>query len=269
MLTLVVLTGFAALAGLFLYLTVLDAGRRRKKLDAILLPVGFQALAKAEFEPVAKRLRIVRPRHAGKRLLMRLYRRASPTGGYQLYVCDYYFASASGRARGATGLLVCLVSDALALPRLHIESVPAKPGSIRSLHHVLADAMDIPGARHWLTGDDDFDRRYQIHYFEGDHPPALPARFMALLRETPGGLDLDMAGDAVIVSNLEMMADRVRRELDAQSLQGLIHRAPRVFEALKSQVGLAKAEEVRSAREAAAVGRMASAMLFTSRSAVV
>jgi hypothetical protein len=129
--------------------------------------------------------------------------------------------------------------------------------------------MDIPGARHWLTGDDDFDRRYQIHYFEGDHPPALPARFMALLRETPGGLDLDMAGDAVIVSNLEMMADRVRRELDAQSLQGLIHRAPRVFEALKSQVGLAKAEEVRSAREAAAVGRMASAMLFTSRSAVV
>lgn len=215
MLTLVVLTGFAALAGLFLYLTVLDAGRRRKKLDAILAPIGFQALAKAEFEPVARRLRIVHPRHTGKRLLMRLYRRPSPTGKYQLYVCDYYFASASGEASGATWLLVCLVSDVLALPRLHIESEPATPGWARSLHHVLADAMDIPGARRWLTGDEDFDRRYQIHYFEGDHPPPLPARFMALLHETPGGIDLDMAGDAVIVSSLELMADRVRRELDA------------------------------------------------------
>jgi nucleotide-binding universal stress UspA family protein len=111
-LTLIVLTGFAALAGLFLYLTVLDADRRRKRLDAILAPIGFQPLEKAEFEPVAKRLRIVRPRHVGKRLLMRLYRRPSPAGGYQLYVCNLIVMGARGRS-ARQGLLLGSVSRAV------------------------------------------------------------------------------------------------------------------------------------------------------------
>ncbi len=42
LLVIVVVLGFAAVAGLFVTLTLRNAGGWRKKLDAILLPIGFQ-----------------------------------------------------------------------------------------------------------------------------------------------------------------------------------------------------------------------------------
>ena len=48
LLLVVVVLGFVAVAGLFVALTVRDAGGWRKKLDNILLPIGF---ARCEAEP--------------------------------------------------------------------------------------------------------------------------------------------------------------------------------------------------------------------------
>ncbi len=237
MVTLIVLVGLAALAGLFLYLTVLDAGRWRKKLDAVLTPIGFLPAGESEKNALEKRLRITHPRHDGKRLLLRLYGRPSSTGDCRIYVCDYRFSSASGKARGAAWLLVCLVSDALALPRVHVEGVPALPSWMNTLQGALADAMDIPGAKRWILGDQDFDRRYRVFHFEEGAAPALLPALSAILRETPGGVGVDMEKDTLVLTSIEILADRVRQEIDPQKLLGLIHCASRLREVLGEDPG--------------------------------
>ena len=237
MVTLVVLTGFAALAGLFLYLTIRDGDRWRRKLDAALVPIGFRPVEKTGMEPLEKRLRITHPRHAGKRLLMHLYRRPSPGGDCQVYVCDYRFSSASGKAAGAAWLPVGLVSDSLALPRLHIEGVPTLPGWAQAFHGALAGAMEIPGAKRLMTGDEDFDRRYRIFYFGSGAAPALPPALMTVLGDTPGGIGVDMEGDTLFLTSIEMLADRVRQEFDPKKLLGLVHLAARLHESLRVSSG--------------------------------
>jgi hypothetical protein len=235
MVVLVLVVGFAALAGIFLYLTILDAGRWRKCLDATLLPIGFVPVEKIDRAPLEKRLLIAHPRHGGKRLLMHLYRRPSPDGHYQLYVCDYRFSSASGKGGGASWMLVCLVSETLALPRLHIEGLPDAPGWARSLHYALANAMEIPGAVRVMTGRSEIDSRYQIYGFDGDAARHVPPGLLPILRDAPGNIGVDMGGDVLILSSVEMMADRMRQELDPQKIQGLIHRAVVMFGAITPQ----------------------------------
>jgi len=237
--TLVVLAGLAALAGLFLYLTVRDAGRWRKKLDAVLLPIGFEPADEAEKDALEKRLRITHPRHHGKRLLLHLYRRQT-TGKDRVYVCDYRFSSASGKASGAAWLLVCLVSETLDLPRVHVEGVPHTPGWMKHLQDAWADAMDSPGAKRWVLGDQDFDRRYRVFHFGQGAAPAWLSRLATILRQMSDGVGVDMEKDVLVLTSIGILADRIRQKLDPQKLLDLMDCANRLREGFALESGADK-----------------------------
>lgn len=229
------LLGFSLIAALVVYLAVLDGRRWRKKIETALLPMGFEVcLSKDEKEALAQRLLMVNPRHQGKRLLLHLYRRASPDGGHCLYFCDYRFASAGGRTGGAQWLLVCLISRELNLPRLCVESLPEASGIAGKLFKGLLQVFPMPGLERIKTGDAALDERLCIHADSGQVQQALPllGRITAALRAS-GGACLDARGDCLILSSIEMGADLVRHEVDPQKLSALIHLASGLFKTLR------------------------------------
>jgi hypothetical protein len=229
------LLGVSLIAGLFVYLTVLDAGRWRKKIETGLLPMGFEVcLSKEEKAALAQRLLIVNPRHQGKRLLMHLYRRASTDGSHNLYFCDYRFSSASGKARGMQLLLVCLISRELDLPRFSIDSIPETPAIIGKLFHGLSENFPMPGMERVKTGNAEHDERFRVYAAAGQIKQVLPLleRITTALRAR-GGACLYAEGDGLILSSIEMGADLVRHELDSQKLLELIHVTSNLFETVR------------------------------------
>ncbi|OYY94836.1 MAG: hypothetical protein B7Y41_04570 [Hydrogenophilales bacterium 28-61-23] len=223
--TLIGLLVFFLVAGLFFYLIVLDAGRWRKKIEAALLPIGFEACAAEDVKSeLAQRLQIVNTRKPGKRLLMHLYRRSAPDGLYEIYVCDYRFGSASGKARGGQSILVCLVSKALDLPRISIESVLDASGLAGKIFQKFSDTFPLPGMEIIETGDMALDQRFRVYASAGQARNISPfvKRISSALR-SKGGVCLDAANDGLILSSLEMGADLVRHEVDPQKLLQLIH----------------------------------------------
>ena len=233
LLVIVVVLGFAAVAGLFVALTVRDAGGWRKKLDNILLPIGFQRCeAEPEKAALAQRLRIVNPRHQGKRIVMHHYRRAAPGADFTVHVCDYDFGSASGETQGGNWLLVVLVSPALDLPRLSIDKLPAESGMASRLMRSLADTLEMPGMVRMSCGTPDLDR--QFHLYAEDGQTTSPA-LLPLLHElsvSTADASLDTCGDTLVLCSIPMLADRVRQVLDTQKLLGLVHLAERLHQAL-------------------------------------
>ena len=229
------LLGFSLIAGLFVYLTILDAGRWRKKIETALLPIGFEVChSKGEKAALAQRLLIVNPRHQGKRLLMHLYRRASPDGRYDLFVCDYRFAGASGKAWGGQWLLVCLVSRELDLPRFSIDSIPETPAIVGKLFHGLSETFPMPGLERVKTGDAEHDERFRVYAASGQGKQVVPLfEGIATAGHARGGVNLDAQGDSLILSSIEMGADLVRHELDSQKLLGLIHVTSSLFEIVR------------------------------------
>ena len=238
MIVVVTLLGFSLVAGLFIYLTVLDAGRWRKKIETALLPMGFEVCISGEEKiALAQRLLIVNPRHQGKRLLMHLYRRASADGSHDLYFCDYQFASASGKARGAQWLLICLISRELDLPRFSIGSIPETSGIAGKLFQGLSETFPMPGLERVKTGDAEFDKRFCIYADSGKAKQVMPL----LERVTPalrarGGVCLDAQGDSLILSSIEMGADLRRHAFDPQKLSRLVNAASSLFETIRNQV---------------------------------
>lgn len=231
------LLGFSLVASLFIYLTVLDAGKWRKKIEAALLPMGFEVcLSKDEKAALTQRLLMVNPRHQGKRLLMHLYRRASPDGSHNFYFCDYRFASASGKAQGVQLLLVCLISRELDLPRFSIVSIPETFGFAGKLYQSLSKTFPMPGLERIKTGNAEFDELFYVYVDSGQVRLVSPLleRITTALRAR-GGACLDAQGDSLILSSIEMSADLPRHMLDSQKLIRLINVASNLFETVRHQ----------------------------------
>ncbi|WP_291985649.1 hypothetical protein [Candidatus Accumulibacter sp. ACC007] len=109
MIVVLTLLGFSLVAGLFIYLTVLDAGRWRKKIETALLPMGFEVCpSKEEKTALAQRLLIVNPRHQGRRLLMNLYRRLSADGSHNIFFAIIGLPVPAETHRARSGLLYAL-----------------------------------------------------------------------------------------------------------------------------------------------------------------
>lgn len=229
------LLGFSLAVGLFLYLTVLDAGRWRKKIEAALLPMGFEiCLSSEEKAALAQRLLIVNPRHQGKRLLMHLYRRVSADGSHNLYFCDYRFASASGKSRGVQLLLICLISRELDLPRVSIVSIPEAFGIAGKLFHSLSETFTLPSLERIKTGNAEFDEHFCVHADYGKVNQVLPLlERLTTNLHAKGDACLDAQGDSLILSSIEMGADLVRHEFDSQKLLELIHVTSSLFETIR------------------------------------
>jgi hypothetical protein len=231
------LLGFSLVASLFIYLTVLDAGKWRKKIETALVPMGFEVcISKDEKASMTQRLLMVNPLHQGKRLLMHLYRRASPHGSHDLYFCDYRFASSSGKARGAQWLLVCLISRELDLPRFSINNIPETSGVVGRLYQSLSKAFPMLGLERIKTGDAEFDERFCVYADTGQVKLVLPLleQITTALR-AKGGTCLDAQGDCLILFSIEMNADLPLQVLDSQKLIRLINVASNLFETVRHQ----------------------------------
>lgn len=232
-LVVVVVLGLAALASLFVYLAVRGAGGWRRKLDQILLPVGFERCeSDADTAALAQRLRIVNPRHQDKRLVMHHYRRAAVDTGFTVHVCDYHFASASGKARGGNWLLVCLVSPALDLPRVSIDSVPPQSGLAARMLRSLADTLEMPGMLRVRAGTPDLDARFHVYAQDAGAVSTFLPIVLRALAQSDSGASLDASGDTLALCSVAMLADRMRQVLDSQKLLGLIELVARLHHAL-------------------------------------
>lgn len=228
-----VVLGFAAMASLFVYLAVRGAGGWRNKLDHILLPIGFEhGDSGRDKSALAQRLSIVNPRHQDKRLVMHHYRRAAVDTGFTVHVCDYHFASASGKARGGNWLLVCLVAPALDMPRLSIDSVPTQSGVAARLMRSLADTLDMPGMSRLSCGAPDLDARFHVYAQDAGAVGAVLPVVLAELARSDIGASLDASGDTLVLCSVAMLADRMRQILDSQKLLELIELATRLHRTL-------------------------------------
>ncbi len=230
-LTVLVLLGMALVAGLFVYMTVRNARQWRQKMEDILLPIGFAPVACAsERSTIEQALVIVNAAHQGKRLLKVAYRRVDPCGQYVIYVCDYYFSSASGKASAGNWLLVCLISDALSLPRFSVQTLPESARAIsRKLFELLAQRVAMPGMHPISAGDAGLELRLQVYAHDDNGAMPLPRALLDGLVNCAGGASLDANANTLVLSNIGMMADQVRQELDAKKLQNQIQLAGRIF----------------------------------------
>jgi hypothetical protein len=234
--TLLVLAGFATIVAVMLWLTVRGGGQWRRKLDDILLPIGFvRCDAEADKAALAQRLQIVNPRHQGKRLLMHLYRRAAPDGAYALYVADYRFASAGGRTSGGSWLITALVAPSLALPALAIHGIPQASALAARLARALGDGLELPGLRRVHTGDAALDARFQVYLAPGAGAEATLPVILATLAGAAFTPSLDARGDILVLSSAEMAADRMRQVLDSHKLQAQLHLEHQLFQKLQTR----------------------------------
>jgi hypothetical protein len=234
MLTAAVLLGFALVAGLFVYLTVRDAGRWRMKLEHILLPIGFLPVtSKPEKELLGEQLSIVNPAHPGRRLVKHLYRRGSAHGEFHVFVCDTYFGSASGKARGGNWLLVGLTSGALRLPRFSVHTVGAGSGLATRMFGALSQLFDVPGLQRIGTGDPELDSQVHLYAEPGQTQVPVPTALLRELRDCAGGTSLEAHADTMVLSSLGVLADRVRQVLDPQKLQAQLQLVTRIYAAVK------------------------------------
>jgi hypothetical protein len=226
--------GFAVIASLFVYLTVLDAGKWREKIEAVLLPIGFTVcLSKSEKAALTQTLLIVNPRHQGKRLLMHLYHRPATDDRYDLFVCDYRFASINGGESGGKRILVCLVSRELDLPRFSIDSIPEAPAILGRLYHGLSETFPIPGMERVKFANAEHDEHFHVHAASGQIKQVLPIleRIPTALRQR-ACVCIDAEGDSLVLSSIEMDAALIRHEFDSQKLLYLIHVTVKLFETL-------------------------------------
>jgi hypothetical protein len=227
------LAGFAVIVAFMLALTVRGAGQWRRKLDDILLPIGFvRCDAASDKDVMARRLLFVNPRHQGRRLLMHLYRRDAPQDGCTLYVGDYRFASAGGRTSGGNWVIVALVAPALGMPRLCIDGIPQDSATVARLARALGERQEPPGLRRVTSGDAAMDARFQVHLGSTEESAAMLPAVLQILADALSAPSLDAQGDTLVLSSASMMADRIRQVLDTQKLHAQLHLAQQLFGAL-------------------------------------
>lgn len=216
--------GFFALASLMLYLTIRDTAKWGGKLDDMLASLGFLP-SPEDKTTLEQRLRIVNERSPDKRLIMHLYRHTGMEKNYTLHFCDYRFGSASGKARGAQQLVVCLTSSKLSLPRLTVEFVPQQTGVTGSMLRAMQN-IPLPGLHRIETANPAFNQRYALYVAEGQQqknylPDAVINRLLS-----NEGLFLDAQGDTLILRSLGVDY----RQLDQQKTGNLVDLAKKLFE---------------------------------------
>lgn len=207
-----------------LYLMVKDAARWGKKLDDMLAPLGFRP-SPEDKEGLESRLRIVNERNLGSRLVMHLYRHDDERKDYVLHFCDYRFGSASGKARGAQELLMCLTSEKLSLSRFTVEFVPQQTGVTGNMLRALQN-IPLPGLRRIETASLAFNQRYALYVAEGQPqenllPDAVINRLLSV-----EGIYLDAQGDTLVLRSLGVDY----RQLDQQKISELVELAKELFE---------------------------------------
>jgi hypothetical protein len=210
LLVVLMVLGFAVVAGAGVALTVRSGGAWQKRLEDILLPLGFVPCADAgQRAALAQHLTLLNPRHAGKRLLMHAWQRGGGGADPAVYVCDYHFASAGGRGTGGAWLVVCLVHEKLALPHVVIQALPDGSGTAARLMRSLVDAMTPPGLQRVPTVNPALDQRFRVYAPAGVTPPSV---LLDVLSKSTQGSCLDARGPLLALSSVGMMADRVRNE---------------------------------------------------------
>lgn len=223
--TLLVVLGFLVLTVLMFLLTVSSASRWGKRLGEMLTSLGFHA-SPEDKEVLAQRLKIVNERHSGRRLVMHLYRYVSIEKDYTLYFCDYRFSSASGKARGAQQLVVCLTSKKLTLPRFTVEPIPQQTGVTGNILRAMVNAIPLPGLRRVETANPSFNQRYTLYVAE-ERPQTnfLPDIVINRLISKEG-IYLDAKSDTLILRSLDVDY----RQLDTQKASDLIAMAKKLFD---------------------------------------
>ena len=230
LLVVLLVLGFAVVAGAGVALTVRSGGAWQKRLEDILVPLGFVPCSNAaQRAGLAQHLTLLNPGHAGKRLLMHAYQRGGGGADPAVYVCDYHFSSAGGRGTGGVWLVVCLVSEKLSLPHVVIQALPGGSGTAARLMRTLADAMAPPGLARVATGSPVLEEGFRVYAPAGVTPPAV---LLDVLSKSTQGSCLDARGPLLALSSVGMMADRVRNELDAKKLGEQLELARRMFDAL-------------------------------------
>ena len=225
--TLLVLVGFFLLAGFFVYLAIASAKKAEAELNTKLNSIGFTRCLDIAFKDlVARQLQIVNTRHVGNRLLLNLYHKDPSQNDHDLYFCDYRFASASGKARGSSALLVCLISKTLKLPRFTIESYPeGGPVILTKLFEALSDGLAFPDVKQidsQLFGLNKYFRVY-VAPEQRDQLLSIKSEVGAAIADK-SGISLDAKGNALVLSDIHFKSDLVgRKSLDLQKVNSLVN----------------------------------------------
>lgn len=232
--TLLVLAGFVAVVAVMLALTLRGGGQWRRKLDDLLLPIGFtRCEADSERQALTQALSFVNPGHSGRRLLLHLYRREAPDRSHTLYVGDYRFASAGGRTSGASWLVTVLTAPTLALPPMVVHGIPQGSALAGRLARALSGQIEMPGFQPVPTGDAAMDARFQVYLAPGASGQALLPQVLDILGRAADVPSLDARDRWLVLSSAGMIADRMRQVLDSHKLQGQLHLAQQLFDTLR------------------------------------
>jgi hypothetical protein len=181
--------GFIALASLVVGLTVLDARRASLRLSEAMARYGYTVVAsKAEKSQLAKALQFVNGRHARRRLVMNLYRKELSGEKLSSFVCDLHFASGGGEGTGGKWQVAGVTNSLLSLPQIQIDSLEvAGHQRLTKIAKFLAQNFEIPGTKIIKSGDFEFDFRFQISIAENHTEFQLPAKTIALIKQSKQG----------------------------------------------------------------------------------
>lgn len=235
--TLLILLGFAAFAGLLVYLTVLSSKVAEKKLNDQLGSLGFARCGDPSIKSsVAQHLQIVNTRVPGKRLLMNLYQKSSSQGEYDLYFCDYHFASASGKGRAGNAFLVCLISKKLKLPRFTIDSYPeGGPAFLKKMFETLSDSFPYPDVKQIDSQLFGLNKNFRVYAApeQRDQLISIKSEVGSAIADK-GGIGLDAKDSALILSDIQFKSDMmVKKTLDMQKVSQLVETGVALYDKLK------------------------------------
>ncbi|MCB9772271.1 MAG: hypothetical protein H6754_06940 [Candidatus Omnitrophica bacterium] len=235
--TLLILLGFAAFAGLLVYLTVLSSKVAEKKLNDQLGSLGFaRCVDQSIKDSLLQHLQIVNTRVPGKRLLLNLYKKSSSQNECDLYFCDYHFASASGRGRGGNAFLVCLISGQLQLPRFTVDSYPEdSPAFISKMFETLSDSLPYPDIKQIDSQLFGLNKNFRVYVApeQRDQLISIKSEVGSVIADK-GGISLDAKGNALILSDIHFKSDMmVKKSLDMQKVSQLVETGAALYDKLK------------------------------------
>ncbi|MCS7067825.1 MAG: hypothetical protein NZN28_04205 [Meiothermus sp.] len=212
----VLLVGLVAFAVLGLFLMIAGAARQNRRLAEALKPLGFQSdnLDKAL---VTQKFSLVTERFADTRATVTtLFKKHTPD--HTLYICNYHPRSASGRATGSSYWLVGALDPNLDLPRFAVEPVPTQGGLLGKMLRTAYAHFSVPGLQKIPTGFPGFDQRFYVYAPPGLSASALMSANVMQHLLSSGHVALEAKGDTLILSSLDLEAERKAKGLDPNKL---------------------------------------------------
>lgn len=220
-----IVIGFMMFAGFLVFLTILNAKQAEEKLTKSLIDLGFKkCLDKSIFEHVSQELCIVNSRHQDKRLLMKLYAKDDQNKDVKIYLCDYYFASGSGRARGGNAILICFIFQNLHLPRFTLESTPEGSPMLLKMFEMISNAMPFPDLKRMDTAQFGFNQNFNVYSqsTNGIDVVAIKEPIVTTFK-SHSGICVDAKDGTIILSDIQMRANQVgNKPLDVNKVKELV-----------------------------------------------